>query len=124
MLLVKVCFLVAAILPFVAAVAAKAGAQGFTNQEPRPWMARLGGWRGRANAAQANAFEALPLFYAAVLMALWSGAAPSQLGGLMLAWVALRILHLLAYIANKDRIRSLVWFLAFAISVRILFLQA
>lgn len=122
MLLVKVCFLLAAFVPLVSAVAAKAGAAGFTNKEPRPWLASLGGWRARAHAAQANAFEALPFFYGAVLLALWGGAETSAVAGLMVAWLILRLLYLLAYIADKDRIRSLVWFLSLAVSIRILFL--
>lgn len=124
MLWVKIALLLAAFLPLVSAVAAKAGAPGFTNKEPRPWLAGLGGWRARAHAAQANAFEALPFFYAAVLFALWSGAQPAAVGGLMAAWLILRVLYLLAYIADKDRMRSLIWFLALAVTIRIVFLGA
>ncbi|MCX5590507.1 MAPEG family protein [Alcaligenes endophyticus] len=124
MLLVKVCLLLAAFVPLLSAVAAKAGAKGFTNKEPRPWLASLGGWRARAHAAQANAFEALPFFYGAVLLALWSGAQAATLAGLMVAWLILRVLYLLAYIADKDRIRSLIWFLSLVVTIRILFLGA
>jgi uncharacterized MAPEG superfamily protein len=115
MLGIKISLVVAAFLPWLAAICAKAGGSGFTNHEPRPWLASLSGWRGRANAAQANAFEALPFFYAAVLLALWSQS-------LMISWIVLRVLYLLMYIMDKATLRSLVWFLALAVNIWIVFL--
>ncbi|XOT97340.1 MAPEG family protein, partial [Alcaligenes pakistanensis] len=76
----------------------------------------------RANAAQANAFEALPFFYAAVLLALWSGVDGLRVQSLMIAWIVLRVLYLVMYIMNKATLRSLVWFLALAVNIWILFL--
>lgn len=122
MLGIKISLVVAAFLPWLAAICAKAGAAGFTNHEPRPWLASLSGWRSRANAAQANAFEALPFFYAAVLLALWSGADALRVQSLMIVWIALRVLYLLMYIMDKASLRSLVWFLAVAVNIWILFL--
>ena len=70
------CVLLACLLPIVAAGVAKWGTfsrsvreGGFDNEDPRAWLARQSGRRARANAAQANSFEALPLFIAAVLTA-------------------------------------------------------
>ena len=61
------CVLVAVFLPIVCAGIAKWGSfgkprsqGGFDNVDPRAWLARQTGWRARANAAQANSFEALP----------------------------------------------------------------
>lgn len=122
MLGIKISLVVAAFLPWLAAICAKAGAAGFTNHEPRPWLASLSGWRSRANAAQTNAFEALPFFYAAVLLALWSGADALRVQNLMMVWIALRVLYLLMYIMDKASLRSLVWFLAVAVNIWILFL--
>lgn len=122
MLGIKISLVVAAFLPWLAAICAKAGAAGFTNHEPRPWLASLSGWRSRANAAQANAFEALPFFYAAVLLALWSGADALRVQNLMMVWIALRVLYLWMYIMDKASLRSLVWFLAVAVNIWILFL--
>lgn len=62
------CVLVAGLLPYVATVIAKAGTD-FDNRNPRAWLARQQGYRHRASAASMNAFEALPLFAAAVLIA-------------------------------------------------------
>ncbi|AYR21912.1 MAPEG family protein [Alcaligenes faecalis] len=122
MLGIKISLVVAAFLPWLAAICAKAGAAGFTNHEPRAWLASLSGWRSRANAAQANAFEALPFFYAAVLLALLSGADALRVQNLMMVWIALRVLYLLMYIMDKASLRSLVWFLAVAVNIWILFL--
>lgn len=122
MLGIKISLVVAAFLPWLAAICAKAGGSGFTNHEPRPWLASLSGWRGRANAAQANAFEALPFFYAAVLLALWSGADALRVQSLMISWIVLRVLYVLMYIMDKATLRSLVWFLALAVNIWIVFL--
>jgi uncharacterized MAPEG superfamily protein len=68
------CVLVAALLPMVCAGIAKSGMAstprregGYDNNNPRAWLARQTDWRARANAAQANTFEALPFFFAAVI---------------------------------------------------------
>ena len=68
------CVLIAALLPIVCAGIAKWGAfnkprrdGGYDNANPRAWLARQTDWRARANAAQANSFEALPFFIVAGL---------------------------------------------------------
>ena len=93
--------LVAALLPIVCAGIAKYGMfsqsvrdGGYDNRDPRAWLARQSDWRARANAAQANSFEALPFFIGAVV-------------GL--------------YVGNKASLRSLVWFAALCVNVAILF---
>ena len=77
------CVLVAALLPIVCAGMAKWGAMGrsardggYDNDNPRAWLAQQTAWRARANAAQANSFEALPFFIGAVLIAHQLGANP------------------------------------------------
>ena len=69
------CLLVAAILPIVCAGIAKYGMfgksrrdGGYDNNNPRAWLAKQTDWRARANAAQANTFESLPFFFAAVII--------------------------------------------------------
>ena len=69
------CVFVAALLPIGCAGVAKAGMfgkprreGGYDNENPRVWLARQKDWRARANAAQANSFEALPFFMAAVII--------------------------------------------------------
>ena len=70
------CVLIAALLPIACAGLAKWGMigkprreGGFDNNNPRAWLARQTDWRARANAAQANSFEALPFFIGAVIIA-------------------------------------------------------
>ncbi|WP_368642063.1 MAPEG family protein [Castellaniella ginsengisoli] len=110
----------AAVLPYGAALAAKAGGRRFDNNDPRPWLAAQQGWRARANAAQANLFEGLPFFYAAVLYALYAGAQQHGLAGLMGAWVALRVVYVLAYVLGRGTVRSIVWAAALAVNLAIL----
>ena len=112
--------LIAALLPFVAAAASKAGGKAYDNNDPRPWLARQQGWRARANAAQANLFEGLPFFYAAVLFALYGQADQGWLFSLMLAWIVLRLIYLGIYIAGYGTLRTVVWGLALVVNVAIL----
>ena len=63
------CVLVAALMPYVAVSIAKSGGERFDNSNPRLWLERQQGFRARANAAQANSFEAFPFFAAAVIVA-------------------------------------------------------
>jgi uncharacterized MAPEG superfamily protein len=115
-------FLVAALLPFVAAGCAKAGGKGFDNRQPRQWLAQQQGWRARANAAQANMFESLPFFFAATLFALHRNADTSGLAGLMTAWIVVRLVYLAVYIADRGTVRSLVWVGALALNIAIVFM--
>jgi uncharacterized MAPEG superfamily protein len=113
--------LCAAFLPLLAAVLAKAGGKDFNNEDPRIWLGAQEGWRARANAAQANLFEALPFFYMAVLLALYKEADKAWLAGLMLAWVLVRLAYIAVYIAGFGTVRTAVWALALALNVAILF---
>lgn len=108
------CILVAALLPYVWVTIAKASGQRYDNRDPRGWLARQDNPRAtRANSAQLNGFEAFPAFAASVLMAQLSGVDPGRIGVLAIAFVGLRVLHGVFYLANLHRLRSLVWFAAF-----------
>ncbi len=113
--------LVAAILPFVATGISKAGGKGYDNNDPRSWLARQEGWRARANAAQTNLFEGLPFFFAAVLFALYQMADATALVSLMVAWIVLRLIYLGVYLAGYGMLRTLVWGVALAVNIAILF---
>lgn len=116
MTLAYACILIAALLPYVWAVAAKLTGDGqYDNRDPRNWLAKQENGRSRrANAAQMNAFEAFPAFAASVLVAQLGGVDARLIGWLALVFVVLRVLHGLLYIANNHRGRSLVWFGGFA----------
>ena len=112
------CILVAALLPYVWYGAARAGAGRIDNHDPRAGMARLDEGRSRrANNAQYNAFEAFAPFAASVLMAQAAGVDPARIGMLAMAFVALRVLHGVSYLANIHALRSLCWFAGFAVVV-------
>ena len=120
--------LIAALLPIVCAGVAKWGAMGksrrdggYDNHDPRAWLARQSDWRARANAAQANSFEALPFFIGAVIIAHQLHAPQMRLDVLAFTWVVLRLLYILMYLANMATMRSVVWVLAFAVNIGILF---
>jgi len=122
------CVLIAALLPMVCAGIAKWGTfttppqkGGFDNANPRAWLARQSDWRARANAAQANSFEALPFFIGAVVIAHQMGAYQARLDVLAALFVLLRVVYILLYVANQASLRSLVWVLALGINIGILF---
>lgn len=105
------CALATGLLPFLFSVTAKAGARGFTNQAPRAFLADLDeGWRRRADWAQQNTFEALPLFLAGVIVAHQLGAPQAWINALAAAFLVLRVVYGLMYIVDKAALRSLVWF--------------
>lgn len=102
------CLLVAGLLPYVWVVAAKSG-PGFDNRAPRDFLDTVSGWRRRALWAQYNAFEALPLFIAAVIVAHLAQVPQRQLDALAVIFIGFRILHGLLYIADRSTLRSLAW---------------
>jgi uncharacterized MAPEG superfamily protein len=123
------CLLTAAILPIACAGVAKGGMfgkprrdVGYDNDNPRAWLARQKDWRARANAAQANIFEALPFFMAAVVIAHQLGANQGRLDVLAFLFVVLRILYVMMYVGGMSNARSVVWTAAFVVNVAILFL--
>ncbi len=104
------CILVAALLPILCAGLAKAGNKdGFDNHNPRAWLQKQTGWHARANAAQANTFEALPFFMAAVVIAHQLQAGQGVLDLLAMAFIALRLLYIALYVADMATLRSVVW---------------
>lgn len=121
------CVLVASLLPIVCAGIAKFGSfgkrrseGGYDNADPRGWLARQSAWRARANAAQANSFEALPFFIGAVVIALQLGADPARVDLLALSFVLLRIAYIALYVGNIATLRSVVWAVALAVNIAIL----
>ena len=68
---IAVLMLISGMLPLFASALSKVGGAAYDNNAPRSWLARQEGWRSRADHAQTNLFEGLPLLYAAVLFALY-----------------------------------------------------
>ncbi len=122
------CVLIAALLPILCAGIAKLGrfsmpasAGGYDNRDPRAWLGRQTHWRARANAAQANSFEALPFFIGAVVLALQLGADPGRVDLLAAVFVFLRIAYIGLYVGGLATLRSLVWASALGVNMAILF---
>ena len=104
------CVLIAGLLPYAAALIAKAGGtERFDNNNPRAWLARQEGWRARANAAQANGFETFPLFAAAVIIAHMLRGPQAMVDTLAVVFIAARVAYLGLYLAGIGALRSLVW---------------
>jgi uncharacterized MAPEG superfamily protein len=123
------CVLIAALLPLVCAVLAKRGGfgkprreGGYDNHDPRGWLARQTDWRARANAAQANSFEALPFFIGAVVIAHQLGAGQALLDLLAFLFVLLRVFYIMMYVADMPTARSAVWGAGFFVNIAILFI--
>ena len=122
------CVLVAALLPLACAWLAKSQGLGrprkdggFDNHDPRGWLARQKDWQARANAAQANSFEALPFFIGAVIIAHQLGAVQTRVDILAVIFVTLRIIYIAMYVAGLPTVRSAIWSLALMANIGILF---
>ena len=121
------CVLVAALLPILCAGIAKWGLfgkprseGGYDNHNPRAWLARQTDWRARANAAQANSFEALPLFIGAVIIAHQLHAPQTRLDILAFLYIFTRLVYILMYLADMATVRSLAWVVALGLNIAIL----
>ncbi len=110
------CVLVVVLFPYVFTVLAKSG-PGFNNRTPREALEHLKGWRKRAHWAQLNSFEAMPGFIAAVLIAEQLHVPQWEINRLAMAFVAMRVLYAICYIADKYILRSLAWFVGLGIVI-------
>ena len=121
------CVLFMALLPYGCAWLAKSGGfgkprkqGGYDNHDPRAWLARQTDWRARANAAQANTFESLPFFFAAVIIAHQLHAGQGLIDILAVLYVTLRIVYVAMYVADLATVRSAIWSLALLVNIGIL----
>ena len=114
----------ACLLPYVFTIIAKfAGAFKVSdNKNPREFLAKTTGLAARANAVQQNSFESLPLFIAAILMAEYMVVPQSIIMLLGIAYLALRLIYGICYLANIATLRSIIWFLSMACPIYLLIL--
>ena len=115
------CVLVMGLLPIVAAGIAKKGFDNYDNAQPREWLAKQTGFRARANAAQANLFESLPFFFAAVIIASISQVPQIRIDVLAVGFVIARIAYLACYVADWPTTRSVVWLIGILCVVALFF---
>lgn len=130
MTLAQIVLLVACLLPVGCAGLAKSKGfgkrrrdGGFDNHNPRAWLANLNGWQARANAAQANSWEALPVFAAGLLVAHQHQAAQATVDTLALGFLAARLVFIGLYVADLATFRSLAWIAGLALSVALFFVR-
>ncbi len=130
MTLAQLCLLVACLLPIGCAGLAKSKGfgkrrrdGGFDNHQPREWLAGLQGWQARANAAQANSWEALPVFIAGLFVAHQHQAAQATVDALAVAFVACRLVFVGLYVADKASLRSVVWVAGLGVCVALFFVR-
>ncbi len=123
------CILVACLMPIACAGLAKSRGfgkprreGGFDNFNPRQWLAGLQGWQARANAAQQNSFEALPVFIAGVLVAeRLQPALQTRIDVLALLFICARLGFIAAYVADRATLRSVLWTIGLGASVALFF---
>ena len=113
------CVLIAGLLPYLYTGVAKVAGPRYDNRDVRGWQGRLAGLPYRANAAHLNSFESFPLFAAAVLAAVATGADASRVNLLAISYIVLRLVYGVVYLMDLATLRSLVWFAAIGCSVAI-----
>ena len=122
------CLLIAILLPYVyAGLATYHKAKQFGSVDthhPRAQAAQLTGTGARAYAAQQNAWEALPVFGFAVLVAHLAGADAAASASTSLIFVAARIVHGVAYVTNIAPLRSLAFGVGMVCCMRLFWLAA
>lgn len=114
--------LIACLLPYAFTIIAKVSG-GFKvkdNQNPREFLAKTTGMAARANAVQQNSFESLPLFISSILMAEYMVVPQSFIMMLGIAYIVLRIIYGICYLANISALRSIIWFLSMACPIILL----
>ena len=92
------------------------------NKHPRQQSALLTGAGARAIAAQANCWEALAVFTAALVAAALSGLDMASIATLSLVVVGLRVAFVVAYLANIDALRSSLFLGSYGICMYIFYL--
>ena len=122
------CVFIAAMLPYVCTWLAKSPGfgkprkqGGYDNADPRGWLAKQTDWQRRADAAQANSFEALPFFIGAVVIAHQLNAPRGIVDILAVIFVTLRIIYIAMYVGGLPTARSALWALALLVNIGILF---
>jgi len=113
------CVLAAGLMPFLWTGVAKVRGPRYNNVNVRLWQSKLEGAAQRAHAAHLNSFEAFPLFAAAVIVAQMNGAVQGRIDMLALAFIGLRVVYGILYLANLASLRSLAWMAALVCTIMI-----
>lgn len=110
-----VLMVIASLLPWLCSVLAKVSG-GFrfdkNNQNPRQFLANTAGIAARFNHAQANGYETLPIFLAAVLVCLYTFVPMGIVNLLATGFVLFRLCFIASYAANLAFVRSITWLMS------------
>lgn len=121
-----VCLFIATLMPILAkaplAFAMNQLKGGYDNRHPRAQHGQLTGFGARAKAAHDNCFEALLMFTPGALACVFTNTIGSTVEYLAMAFIAARVVYLLAYWYDKHIIRSSSWGVGFVISLILLYL--
>ena len=110
------CLLIVTMMPVLVVGYAKRGVP-YDNHKPRDGIDHLQGAKRRAYDAHLNCFEALPVFIAALFVAVWTEGPEWMVNTLAVGFVAFRILYVFAYIGDRASLRSAVWSLAYLCAI-------
>jgi len=115
------CLVIVALIPYGIAIAGdyfrKTSLGSIDNNNPRDQAAALRGAGARSYAAQANAWEALPFFTVAVVLAHLTGGDIFQSAIASIAFVVARLLHAIFYIGGLATLRSLSFLVSLGLCV-------
>ena len=115
---------VASLLPVTLAMLAKVfgGFNLADNANPREFLQQTTGAAARANAAQKNSYETLPVFLVAVLTAMLFFVPQAIINNLAWLYVLIRVGYCVAYITNLPMFRSILWILSIVCCVMLFYL--
>lgn len=109
------CVLAAIMLPYICFGVARNRARRFRdNRNPRDFPNQIKGLPKRAWDAQLNSFENLPAFAAAVIIAQLAHAPQTRVDILALVWMFARIMYVLFYLTDRDKLRTAMQVFSFA----------
>ena len=106
------CLLAVTLMPVLVVGYAKSGSR-YDNHAPREGLDQLEGAKRRAYYAHLNCFEALPVFIAALFVAVWTEGPQYIVDLLAIGFLLCRILYVFAYITDRASLRSVLWSLAY-----------
>jgi uncharacterized MAPEG superfamily protein len=114
----------ASLLPLAFAMMAKmfGGFSAGDNAHPRNFLQNTTGRAARANAAQQNSYETLPIFLVAVLVAMLFFVPQAIINKLAWLYVIIRMGFGAAYITNLALFRSILWVLSMACCLMLFYL--
>ncbi|WP_296044079.1 MAPEG family protein [uncultured Alteromonas sp.] len=120
MTLFLLCLMLVCVMPFLAKVplaVAMQRAGGYDNRDPRAQQQSLQGFGARANAAHYNCFEAITYYAPAALAVLALSTVGPLHVSLAVAFVVCRIVYLLCYWYDIDKLRSVMFVAGLGISI-------